>query len=178
RDETLHVLKRNGAATLLVTHDPEEAMFLGDRIALMNEGHLVQMGTPVELYTAPRNTFAATFFGETNRLRGVVRGHAVATPLGPVPTHLPEGEHVEVLVRPEALRLSAVDARTVAMPVLAKVEAARLLGRTSLVHLAAPDGAGGTFHLHSRMPGQFLPAEGSHVAVSMDTTQAFVFPKH
>src|SRR5690606_25015082 len=90
RDETLHVLKRNGAATMIVTHDPEEAMFLSDRIALMREGRIVQIGSPVDLYCRPVDAFAASFFGEVNRLRGVVREGRVDTPLGPVDaTHLP-----------------------------------------------------------------------------------------
>jgi iron(III) transport system ATP-binding protein len=176
RDETLHVLKRNGAATMLVTHDPEEAMFLGDRIALMDGGRLVQVGTPVELYTKPETAFAAGFFGEVNRIPAVVRAGGALTPIGSVPAPgRAEGEKVEVLIRPEALRLESADAGS-GVPVLARVDAARLLGRTSLVHLSVPDRAGGPIHLHSRMPGQYLPAEGSHVAVALDARQAFVFP--
>jgi iron(III) transport system ATP-binding protein len=175
RDETLHVLKRSGAATLLVTHDPEEAMFLGDRIALMNEGRLVQLGTPVDLYTRPVDTFAATFFGEANRLRGTACGRRVATPLGGIPCSLDDGEAAEVLVRPEALRLSVPERSAAEVPILARVEAARLLGRSSIVHLRVQDGRGGSVHLHSRMPGQFLPPEGSHVSVTLDHAQAFVF---
>ncbi|HEV7372607.1 ABC transporter ATP-binding protein [Arenibaculum sp.] len=175
RDETLHVLKRSGAATLLVTHDPEEAMFLGDRIALMNEGKLVQLGTPVDLYTSPADAFATTFFGEANRLQGVVRGGRVATPLGSIACGFSDGDGVDVLVRPEALRLSMLGQGAAEVPILARVEAARLLGRSSLVHLRVQDGRGGSVHLHSRMPGQFLPPEGSHVCVVLDHAQAFVF---
>mgnify|MGYP001809880117 FL=1 len=63
RDETLQVLKRNGAATLLVTHDSEEAMFLADRIALMRAGKLAQTGAPLDLYARPTSPYAASFFG-------------------------------------------------------------------------------------------------------------------
>ncbi len=179
RDETLHVLKQNGAATMLVTHDPEEAMFLADRIALMRAGEVVQIGNPVDLYTRPVNAFAAEFFGEVNRLAGVVRGGVVETPAGPIPTEIADGTAVDVLIRPEALKLSAQPTATAPigeLPVLARVMAARLLGRTSLIHLDVPDGKGGAVHLHSRMPGQFLPPEQSHVSVCMDLCQAFVFP--
>ncbi|WP_158046001.1 ABC transporter ATP-binding protein [Skermanella pratensis] len=176
RDETLHVLKKTGAATMLVTHDPEEAMFLADRIALMQDGKLIQLGTPVDLYTRPADAFAAQFFGEVNRIGGRVRGGAVETPVGRVPCDLPEGAAAEVLIRPEALQLSAPDAVAGArVPNLGRVMAARLLGRTSLIHLEVPDGGHGR-HLHSRMPGQFLPSEDSHVAITLDTRQAFVFP--
>ena len=55
-------------------------------------------------------------------------------------------------------------------------EAARLLGRTSLVHLSVPAADGRILHLHARMPGIFLPPDGSHVSVVLDPRQAFVFP--
>jgi iron(III) transport system ATP-binding protein len=175
RDETLHVLKRNGAATMIVTHDPEEAMFLSDRIALMREGRIVQIGSPVDLYCRPVDAFAASFFGEVNRLRGVVREGRVDTPLGPVDaTHLPEGTSVEVLVRPEAMALSLNP--TGEAPIRGRVEAARLLGRTSLVHLSVPNGDGAKIHIHARMPGQFLPPEESDVAIRLDPAQTFIFP--
>jgi len=176
RDETLHVLKKAGAATLLVTHDPEEAMFLADRIALMRAGRLVQVGTPAELYTRPADAFAASFFGEVNRLSGTVLGGHVATPLGRL--HAPrmlEGGAVEVLIRPEGLAITAPNETLSKPPTLARVEAARLLGRTSLVHLSLPDGRGGSIHLHARVPGLYLPPEQSHVAVELDQRHAFVF---
>ena len=180
RDETLHVLKRNGAATMLVTHDPEEAMFLADRIALMRAGRIVQIGNPVDLYTRPSTAYAAAFFGEVNRVPGTARSGTVDTPLGPVPTDAADGAAVEVLIRPEALRLNpeAAPAATPAglPPVPARVTAARLLGRSSLVHLDVPDGSGGSVHLHSRVPGQFLPPEQSQVSIRLDLRQVFVFP--
>ncbi|RMD64021.1 MAG: ABC transporter ATP-binding protein, partial [Alphaproteobacteria bacterium] len=82
RDETLHLLKESGAATLMVTHDPEEAMFMGDRAALLRDGRLEQIGPPADLYFAPRNAFVAAFFGEVNRLEAVARNGCVETPLG------------------------------------------------------------------------------------------------
>ncbi len=180
RDETLHVLKQNGAATMIVTHDPEEAMFLADRIALMRDGGIVQTGSPVDLYCRPADAFAAGFFGEVNRLPGTVDGGHVATPLGrvPAPGHQ-EGGAVDVLIRPEGLRLevTADDAGGDGAAVRGRVEAARLLGRTSLIHLSVRDGASGDLHLHARMPGQFLPTEQSYVSIALDPRQAFVFSK-
>lgn len=179
RDETLHVLKRSGAATMIVTHDPEEAMFLADRIALLRDGRLVQVGSPTALYTKPVDAFAASFFGEVNQLAGVVRQGRVDTPVGclTVP-HLDEGAAVDVLIRPEALRLTmAADGDGVGVPNLARVEASRLLGRTSLVHLRISDRDGRPHHLHARAPGHFLPEDGSHVSVTLEPRQAFVFEK-
>jgi iron(III) transport system ATP-binding protein len=172
RDQTLHVLKQSGCATMVVTHDPEEAMFLADRIALMRDGRIVQVGSPTDLYMRPTCDFAAGFFGEVNRLAGTVRGGVVTTPLGviPAPGH-GEGSAVTVLVRPEHLRLAGPHG-----PVTAEVEAARLLGRATLVHLCLPDGQGDCVHLHARIAGAVLPAEGSRVTVDFDPAQAFVFP--
>lgn len=179
RDETLHVLKQSGAATMIVTHDPEEAMFLADRIALMRDGKLVQLGSPTELYTKPVDEFAASFFGEVNRLTGTVRGGRVETPIGclSAPDHA-EGAAVAVLIRPEGLRLSAVEQGlgTDGVPNLARVEASRLLGRASLVHLRVLDAGGKAHHMHARMPGHFLPADDTHVSVALDRQQAFIFP--
>lgn len=179
RDETLHVLKRSGAATMIVTHDPEEAMFLADRIALLRDGHLVQVGSPTALYTKPADAFAASFFGEVNQLAGTVRHGRVDTPVGCLTvTHLPEGAEADVLIRPEALRLSlAADGDVTGVPNLARVEASRLLGRTSLVHLCVTDRDGVPHHLHARAPGHFLPEDGSHVCVALEPRQAFVFAK-
>ena len=176
RDDTLHLLKRNGVATMIVTHDPEEAMFLADRIVLMQGGRVVQAGTPADLYLHPADRFAATFFGEANHLAGVVDGGRVPTPLGPVAAdgHA-DGVPVDILIRPEALHLQA----GAGQGARARVEAARLLGRTSLVHLSIPgiDGNAAPTHLHARVPGQFAVPDDTMVTVSLDPCQTFVFPR-
>jgi len=176
RDDTLHVLKSSQCAVLLVTHDPEEAMFLADRIALMREGRFAQVGSPVELYMRPADSFVASFFGEVNRLEAVVAGGRVATPLGSFAAKgFADGARVELVVRPEALQLH----RGAQAPgaVLARVEAARLLGRTSLVHLAVTQPGAAPLHLHARVPGVFLPPEESLVALTLDGDHVFVFPQ-
>jgi iron(III) transport system ATP-binding protein len=83
---------------------------------------------------------------------------------------------VQVLIRPEGLTLSSPNETLSRLPTLGRVEAARLLGRTSLVHLSVPAADGRILHLHARMPGIFLPPDGSHVSVVLDPRQAFVFP--
>ncbi len=82
RDETLAILRETRATALVVTHDAEEAMRLGDRIALLREGRLVQLGTAEDLYYRPRNLFAAAFFSELNVFDCVVSSGRVETPLG------------------------------------------------------------------------------------------------
>ena len=79
------MLAESGATTLMVTHDPEEAMFLADRIVVLDRGRVAQDASPVEIYTAPANPFVARLFGPVNELEGVARGGTVETVLGPVP---------------------------------------------------------------------------------------------
>ncbi|MBB3231772.1 ABC transporter ATP-binding protein [Halomonas stenophila] len=175
RDDTLHVLKRVGSGALLVTHDPEEAMFMADRIALMRDGHIVQMGTPRELYCAPVDPFVVSFFGEVNELEGVVRQGRVDTPVGEVMAPgLPDGSRVRVMIRPEALRVVALDEPPADHH--SHVIMAKLLGRTSLLHICAHAGGGRESHLHARVPGVFLPDEGQPVTIRLDPSQVFVFP--
>jgi len=175
RDDTLHVLQQAGIATLIVTHDAEEAMFMADRIALMNAGRIEQLGTPAELYLAPATRFVATFLGEVNRLPARIRGGRAETPIGTAAIRGLEGEEgapIEVLLRPEGLRIfEASPERPVA-----EVEACRLLGATTLVHLAVPDGQGGLLHLHARLPPGVWLTRGERVCVAMDPERAFVFP--
>jgi iron(III) transport system ATP-binding protein len=178
RDDTLHILKESGAATLLVTHDPEEAMFMADRIALMEAGRIVQVGRPVDLYCTPINSFVAGFFGDINRLEGIVEKGCVHTPFGVVMARgLEDGVAVEVLIRPEALHLAPPSEDPAAQASLARVMASRMLGRTSLVHLMPVEANGQGPHLHARIPGRFLPPEDEILHVSLDRSQTFVFPR-
>jgi iron(III) transport system ATP-binding protein len=178
RDDTLHLLMESGAATLLVTHDPEEAMFMADRIALMCAGRIEQLGRPVELYCEPKNAFVASFFGDINRLNGVVKAETVITPFGTVAARgLADGSAVEVLIRPEALRLAPPNqGQEGSGENLARVMASHMLGRTSLIHLSPLGATAQDPHLHARIPGRFLPSEDELLQVSLDRSQTFVFP--
>lgn len=174
RDDTLHVLQEEGIAVLMVTHDAEEAMFMGDRMAMLHDGVIAQEGPPAEIYLHPASPFVAAFLGEVNRLAGQVRMGMVATPFGPVPAPgFADGTPVQVLIRPEGIRLMPAEA---AEPchARARVEASRLLGRTSLVHLSVFE-AGREVHIHARIPGEYLPARDATVAVALDPTRAHVF---
>ena len=105
RAETLTLLRETRASCLLVTHDPVEAMGLADRIFLMRQGHLIQSGTPEQLYRHPVDAAAARFFSDTNEMKGRVAGAVVQTPLGsfPVPKNL-RGAEALVLIRPQGLK--------------------------------------------------------------------------
>ena len=168
RDDTLHVLQEAGTATLLVTHDAEEALFMADRIALLRAGQVEQLGRPAELYLRPASRFVATFLGEVNRLPGMVAGGVASTVLGALPAPgLPDGP-AEVFWRPEGLHLAGEG-------VPAEVEACRMLGATTLVHLAVADAAGGVLHLHARVPAGAMLARGERVRLAADPDRAFAF---
>ncbi|MGM0560822.1 MAG: ABC transporter ATP-binding protein [Pseudomonadota bacterium] len=177
RDQTLHILKQSGAATLMVTHDPEEAMFMSDRIALMNQGRLVQTDRPVDLYYSPVNAFAASFLNDTNQLTGVVHDGAVETALGRLEAEsLQDGQGAQILIRPEAIKLLPPGANAGSGRSPARVITSKLLGRSSLVHLSVDNNGQEALHLHARVPGRFLPAEGEIFSLDLDFNQTFVFP--
>jgi hypothetical protein len=139
RGDVLRLLEATGAAVLLVTHDPEEAMALSDRIALMRRGRIEQQGTPSALYDRPATAFVARFLGETTAFEGVVRGGRVETPLGAVPaTGLAEGATAEVHVRPEHVQIlpRADEARGRVRGTLREV---RLLGAVTALWVDVPD---------------------------------------
>lgn len=178
RDETLHLLKVGNATALLVTHDPEEAMFMADRIALMRDGTLEQIGTPEALYFRPKNAFVAGFLGEVNRLPGTITSAGVETPLGTLPNahDHPLGARVVALVRSEGLELTLEGAGAGAgTGPLAEVITARSLGRTSMIHLSLDAGEGGNFHLHARVHGYLAPAPGTRFHLRPEPERSFVF---
>jgi iron(III) transport system ATP-binding protein len=90
-----------------VTHDQEEALSLADRLAVMRDGQIVQVGPPVEVYGSPATRWAAQFVGEVNVLSGVARGDGVETELGVFDLRAPASGSVQVAVRPEQLELRA-----------------------------------------------------------------------
>lgn len=175
RDQTLHILKSSNVAAVMVTHDPEEAMFMGDRIILMKDGNIVQDGTPTELYSQPVDHFAASFFGEINILKGVIKNDQAKTVLGYVPAKgFKEGEKVDVLVRPENIKIQRV-LDDIGANEKAHIMAARYLGRESLLHIRVEDENANTTHLHARVDGQLLPKENESIMATMDYEHAFVF---
>jgi iron(III) transport system ATP-binding protein len=107
RREVELILRDAEATALLVTHDQEEALSLADRLAVMREGRIVQVGAPEEVYGRPASRWAAQFVGEVNVLAGVARDGGVDTELGRFDLRAPATGTVHVAVRPEQLELSA-----------------------------------------------------------------------
>jgi iron(III) transport system ATP-binding protein len=107
RREVELILRDAEATALLVTHDQEEALSLADRVAVMRDGEIVQVGPPVEVYGEPATRWAAQFVGEVNVLSGVARGGGVETELGVFDLRAPASGSVHVAVRPEQFELRA-----------------------------------------------------------------------
>jgi iron(III) transport system ATP-binding protein len=115
RFEMRELVKRLGITTLYVTHDQLEALTMSDVIAVMDGGRIVQQGTPLEIYGAPRDRFVANFIGLSNFLEGRVtragQPGEVETPSGTLKCILPDGiavgENVVVVIRPEDVNLNA-----------------------------------------------------------------------
>ena len=133
--------------TLYVTHDQEEALAVSDRVAVMNEGRVEQVGTPQDVYRRPETRFVAEFVGENNVFDGRVAGHGgetTAVSVGDADLRIPrvdaaEGESVTFCVRPEALSVvseAATDASESppANRLDAAVEYAEFLGEAVRVH--------------------------------------------
>ena len=104
----LSLIQRHvGTTFVFVTHDQEEAMALADRIVILNEGRIEQLGTPEEIYRRPASLFAADFIGESNILRGRKEGTAFVLENGarvPIAERVPDA-CTSLVVRPEALRI-------------------------------------------------------------------------
>ncbi|HWT31722.1 MAG TPA: ABC transporter ATP-binding protein, partial [Propylenella sp.] len=82
RADTLSVLRETGATAMIVTHDPEEAMRMSDRIVLMRRGRIVQQGSAQDLYDRPQSLFVARFFSHLNELEATVLGGRAVTRIG------------------------------------------------------------------------------------------------
>ncbi|MFC5380713.1 ABC transporter ATP-binding protein [Aquipuribacter nitratireducens] len=111
RTEIHALLRAVGVTSVFVTHDQEEAFVLGDRVAVMREGRVRQVGTPAEVYASPVDPWVARFVGEANLLPATLHADLAATPLGDIPVRAEAagatatGTGRQVLVRPEHLDL-------------------------------------------------------------------------
>jgi len=120
RTEIRRICKEFGLTTIYVTHDQKEALAIADRLAILEEGKIVQIGTPRQVYSFPFTTRVAAFLGETNLVRGVIQGDGGQKNLWSVETEYGEfwargtekswspapGERVTLSLRPECLRLA------------------------------------------------------------------------
>lgn len=111
RREIKALLKKVNVPAIFITHDQEEAMELGDRIAVINVGHIEQIGTPYEVYSNPASEYVATFLGAANLLPGIFRGDHIEVGSISIPFHsdnskLQPGRTLKIVSRPEDVSLS------------------------------------------------------------------------
>ncbi len=181
RDATLAILKDEGTAVLLVTHEPAEAMRMADEIALMRGGRIVQSGAPYNIYNAPVDKEAAAFFSDINVIRGEVKGALVTTPFGEfLAPGYPDGSGIEIVIRPQHLRIDfdrsghgPNPTPQDGVPARGVVERSRFMGRESLVEFKM-DYDGST--LKATVPSVFLPKPGTPLWLMIRRGRCFVFP--
>jgi iron(III) transport system ATP-binding protein len=157
RSDVRHLLKGIGVTTILVTHDQDEALTFGDRVAVMRTGGIEQVGTPADVYGRPATPWVATFVGEANLLDASFAGGTATTALGTLPSIDGTGSG-QVLCRPEQLRLDADGAATTTV--------AAYFGRDTRYEVDVP-GAGTVV---VRTPGP--PEHGAGDAVTVRFTAA------
>jgi iron(III) transport system ATP-binding protein len=109
RGEVARILRKSGATVIVVTHNQDEALFLGDRVAVMNEGYIEQLAPPEDLYLHPASRFVAEFMGAAFFLTGVARTQGLETELGFLsqPVLLSAGTPLEAAARPDDLTIVA-----------------------------------------------------------------------
>jgi ABC-type Fe3+/spermidine/putrescine transport system ATPase subunit len=114
RREIRALLKKVKVPSIFITHDQEEALELGDRVAVLNQGHIEQIGTPYEIYSHPATEYVAAFLGAANILEGVVRRDWVEVGAAHIettldPARFQQGDRVKIVFRPEDVVLSRRD---------------------------------------------------------------------
>lgn len=177
RSELTDLHRRLGVTFIYVTHDQVEAMTMSDRVALMDEGRIVQLGTPSDLYHNPNDLRVARFIGSpqvnivsgTTAAEGIVVSNAVLQ----IPVTVPRGQVVSVGLRPEALSLDA----TVGRPqVTAKLSHIENLGAEIFLHFVLAD-TGSPLVLRATLDGyeRHKSRLDGAVGISIDVSRALVF---
>jgi len=171
RQDVVAILRAAGASALLVTHDQAEALSLADRVAVMRDGAIEQVGTPEEIYEAPANRWVAAFVGDTEGVPGVVAGGVVQCELGRFGAHRDGDGEVEVVFRPESVAIGLTAPHEGAAS--AVVQARRFYGHDQLVELRLASGA----TIHSRRLGFPAWHPGDRVQVWIEGPVTTVAPE-
>jgi iron(III) transport system ATP-binding protein len=182
RNELRAVQSRLGVTTIMVTHDQEEALTMADRIVVMNQGVIDQVGTPREVYARPASPFVADFVGTMNFLKGTymapgrvtVNGHGFACSAST--NGLESGAEVTVCLRPEDVAVRGVGPST-PNAIGARVARAEFMGAFLRSHLTF-DGEGGrlTADFSVNAVRDLSIAEGSALTIALPAERLLVFP--
>ena len=169
RSEVRELLRDADMTAVFVTHDREEALVLGDRVAVMDAGRIVQTGSPSEVYHHPATPWVAAFVGAVSMYPAEAAGSTAETDFGPVPLLEPRQGPVEVAVRPEDVDLRAAEGEGAAHT----VENFEFQGADAVVTVANPDG----IRLHVRVSGTQSFSHGDRVAPSYIGSPAVAFDR-
>ena len=180
QEETLALLRETRATSLIVTHHPEEAMRLGDRIAVMSGGSLVQLGSAQDLYHQPKELFVARLFSEINEVKTRAKGGSIDTPIGPIPAPgIADGDAAILCLRERAM-IVWPESRQPALPrapnakiLPGRIQHVRFLGDVALLEVAVQ---GFDDPLKIRTPEPDGLTRGANVMVEIDPARALVFP--
>lgn len=168
RDETMAILRETRSTSVIVTHDPEEAMRVADRIILLRRGEVIQSGSAEDLYRAPKDLETARFFSEINEIAGKSVDGMLVTPLGRFATDtVPAGSWGVACIRPQSLTFTK-PGEAAAGRVLTR----RFLGEVDLYEIAVE---GLTRPVFARIRGTNLAA-GEDVGVAVADDEVMVFP--
>ncbi len=169
QEETLGLLRETRATCMIVTHNPEEAMQLGDRIAVMQKGRIIQLGKAEELYHHPAELFVARLFSEVNEVPCRVESGALRTPVGTFPVRgMGEGDHAILCLRQQGISIGPPG-----MGVPGRILQVKFLGDIGLIEIAAQ---GFEAPLKARVHERDGWAKGAEVSIGVDPTRVLVFP--
>jgi iron(III) transport system ATP-binding protein len=169
QEETLALLHETRATSVIVTHHPEEAMRIGNRIAVMRAGRLVQAGSAEDLYHRPADLFVARLFSEINEITYRVENGRIATPIGAVPAAgLADGAPVTVCIRERGITLTAAGAG-----LAGRIRDVKFLGDVARLEVGVEEFDKPLKVRVREMEGW---ARGAEVRVEIDPGRVLVFP--
>ena len=169
QEETLALLRETRATSVIVTHHPEEAMRLADRIAILRAGRLVQVGTAEDLYAHPNELFIARLFSEINEIAYRARGGEIETPFGRVGAPgIGDGEVAILCLRERGIRV-----REPGQGLPGRVLHAKFLGDIALLEVGVQ---GFDAPLRVRTHEGRARTKGSEVGILIDVDRTLVFP--
>ncbi|MCV6600776.1 MAG: ABC transporter ATP-binding protein [Cohaesibacter sp.] len=173
RDETLAVIREIGATCMIVTHDPEEALRMSDRIVLLRDGQIVQNGGPDDLYYRPADYWAARFFSELNEVEGHIRNGKAETPIGFFKAEgFEEGQSVRVCLRHHGLKLHREMSDDYVSGHPARILRRMFLGEVELYELALQ---GIDYPVFARIGGGKIFSRGDNIGVSFRKKHVLIF---
>lgn len=169
REETLAVLRETRSTCLIVTHDAEEAMRMGDRIVVMHDGQLVQVGTSEQIYRKPKNLFVARIFSEINEIRCTINNGSFQSPFGSYRFEGETGAASGLL----CIRHRGVQIVPKGQGTPGKVIQRKFLGDAAFVELAIQELERS---LLARIRESEAPKVGSEVGIEIDRNEILLFP--